>query len=193
MASRDLALDVAELERTRHRRVNVGSGDYPLNYYVNIDSDPTKPAQVHTHVPPMPCEDESLDEVWCCHFLEHLPFVEAVEFVKECHRCLVPGGRLAIVVPDTWEVMRRYLDQSIDAVEYPAGEWWSVRDLNAICHMFLYSTAQESPHRWSYDGHSLVGLMRSNGFGDLKEIDRYRDPRIAQGAWYQFGFEGRKQ
>ena len=185
-------IDYGELERTTDRRVNVGCGDYPMAYFVNIDADPTKPADLHVAVPPLPFEDASLDTVWGYHFLEHLTFEDARVFMAESYRALAPGGKLGLVVPDTREIMRRWFEGSIDAVEYPVGVWHSVADLDAVCSLFLYSTIQESPHQWAYDEQTLGRLFVEAGFGDLKRIDRYRDPRIAKGAWYQFGIEGVK-
>lgn len=183
--------DVSELEATTHRRLNVGSGDYPLRYYVNLDADPSKHAEICATVPPIPMEEETLDEVWACHFLEHLTYADALAFLSECYRVLVPGGRLGIVVPDTREIMTRWLAGSIDAVEF-AGQWWPIADLNAVSAMFLYSTVQDSPHRWSWDMETLAAAMKVAGFDDLRSIDRYEDPRIVQGAWYQCGVWGVK-
>ena len=173
-------------------KVNVGCGEYPLWGYVNLDAD----AQVHPDlcctVPPLPFGDGDLEEVYAGHFMEHLSLDDARAFLAECYRCLEPGGRLCIVVPDTREVLRRYLTGSIDAVEYPQGVWWSMADLDAVCAMFLYSTVQDSLHQWAYDVDTLGRALVREGFRQLREVDRYRDPRIAQGAWYQVGIEGVK-
>jgi len=185
--------DYEELRRTTNRRLNLGCGDFPMTYWINLDADPNTNAQIHAVVPPIPLEDESLDSIFACHFLEHLDRGAAAELLNECWRCLVPGGNLALVVPDTREVLTRYVNGAIDAVEYPRGTWWNVADLDHVCAMFLYSTVQQSHHVWSYDRDTLARAMALAGFGQFKEIDRYRDPRIAQGAWYQIGIEGIKQ
>ena len=181
-----------ELTRTAHKRLNVGCGVYPLNFFINLDADPNVPAQIHELVPPIPFEDNSLEYVWACHFLEHLPKPLADEFMAEAFRVLEPGGRLGIVVPDTREIMTRWLEGSIDAVEYPCHEWHNVNDLDEICHLFLYSDAQDSQHQWSYDKATLARMFDRAGFVQLEEIDRYRHELIAQGAWYQVGIVGRK-
>ena len=184
--------DQADMEATAARRVNVGCGDWPLPYWTNLDGNPDLPADVHAIVPPMPFADASLDEVWACHFLEHLGYADGLAFLKECWRVLVPGGRCGIVVPDTREVMKRYLAGALDQVEWPYRHWHAVKDLDAVCGLFLYSVVQESHHKWSYDIETLARIMARAGFVGLREIDRYRDPRIAQGAWYQCGLDGFK-
>ncbi len=187
-----MELDIRELERTAGRRCNCGCGDYPLSYFVNIDEDPAKPAELHCHVPPLPFDDASMDLVWSCHFLEHLEWGEAELFLQDAFRVLAPGGRCGIVVPDTREVMRRWLEGTIDAVEYPQGVWHQVADLDAVCALFLYSTVQASPHRWAYDLDTLARALTRAGFVELHEIDRYRDPRLGSGQWFQCGLEGSK-
>jgi predicted SAM-dependent methyltransferase len=185
--------EMQDLIATTQLRLNVGCGDYPMRYWMNLDADPQKPAQIHAAAPPIPYDDETLLEIYAGHFLEHLTQGDAADFIAECYRCLKPGGKLGIVVPDTREVMRRYLAGAIDAVEYPANTWWPVADLNAVCAMFLYSTVQDSQqHQWAYDMETLAQAMAVAGFERLHEIDRYRDPRIAQGAWYQCGISGYK-
>lgn len=191
MAEPGAELDLIELEKTTHLRANIGSGDYPLNFFINVDSDPEKSAQIHAQVPPMPFEDEELEHIYAGHFLEHLGYVEGGEFLAECYRCLKPGGRLGIVVPDTQEIVVRWLNRSADPI-YIGDRWWDLDDLDTICHLFLYSEAQHSQHRWSYDQLSLAKAMTAAGFEGLTAIDKCRDMRLACGVWFQCGWDGYK-
>lgn len=172
-------------------RLNVGCGEWPIrgDGWVNLDADPRVTPDVCASVPPLLYPDHALTDVWACHFLEHLTHEEAGLFVAECVRCLRPGGGLGIVVPDTREIMRRYLAGSIDHVEYPHRVYSDIANLNDVCSLFLYSTAQDSPHRWSYDLRTLADLMTGHGLIIDGEIHRYKDPRIAVGAWYQCGLQ----
>ena len=177
---------------TSHSRVCVGCGQFPLIGFTNIDVDPDAYADLYLEVPPLPFDDDSVDEIYAGHYLEHLTRERALDFLEECRRCLIPGGLLGIVVPDTREIFKRYLMGAPDAIEYPQRVWWDVANLDAMCALILYSTVQGSPHRWMYDERTLAHALTASGFTDLKPIDRYRDPRIAQGAWYQFGYDCRK-
>jgi predicted SAM-dependent methyltransferase len=168
-------------------RLNVGCGAYPLRGFVNIDAADGTAADVLADVPPLPYADASIDEVWACHFFEHLSFEDGAEFLRECYRVLVPGGALGLVVPDTREIMRRWLNGYPGRVEFPAGRHWDNTDLDDVCSMFLYSTAQPSHHLWSYDLTTLRRAIERAGFRVVGEIDRYRDPRLGSGQWYQCG------
>jgi len=181
-----------EMEASAHKRINVGCGEYPLNWFTNIDADPDIPAQIHEVVPPIPFEDGTLEHVWACHFIEHLRHNEAIEFMAECYRVLEPGGKVGVVVPDTREIMTRWLANSPDCFEFPFGTWRNINDLDEICGLFLYSTTQDSEHQWSYDEGTLARLIAGAGFVDLNLLDRYRYPLLGSGQWYQVGIEGRK-
>ncbi len=175
-------------------RLNVGCGEYPLPVnegWVNLDADPAAPAQVRALVPPLPFADESLTEVYAGHFLEHLAPDDAACFLAECRRVLVPGGKLGIVVPDTRAIVKHYLANDL-SVEYPAGTHRRVGDLDEVCGLFLYSTVQDSPHRWSYDLATLRRALERAGFRVVKQIDRYRDPRIPVRVWYGCGWDAVK-
>lgn len=184
--------EIDRLQSTAPRRMNIGCGSFPLPFWANVDRDPLTVAQIHAIVPPIPAKDESLDEIYAGHFLEHLDRVEAREFLRECMRCLVPGGRLGLVVPDTREVMKRWLAGTNDAMEYPYNTWWPLSDLDSVCACFLYSPVQATRHKWSYDELTLAKIMTEMGFVNLEPINRYVDPRVARGAWYQTGRNGYK-
>jgi len=48
---------------------------------------------------PWPWEDNSIDEVFSSHFLEHLPGSDRIVFFNELHRVLKPGGKALIITP----------------------------------------------------------------------------------------------
>lgn len=175
------------------RRLNIGCGQHPLLFWQNLDGDPNAIADHYAIVPPLPFEDEAFDDIYAGHVLEHLSPRDAHRLLIECRRCLAPGGRLGIVVPDTREVLTRWLNNALDCVEYPEGVFHAVNDLDEICAVFLYSTVQASPHRWSYDLETLHRAIEAAGFVVTGEIDRYRDARIPVGAWYQCGLDAVKR
>jgi predicted SAM-dependent methyltransferase len=166
---------------------------YPLEHFTNLDCNLKIPADIHAKVPPLPFADESLHDIYCGHCLEHLTRPDAVVFLDECYRCLVPGGRIGIVVPDIREVMRRYLAGDTDCVMLTPGVWRSLSDMDDLAYMFLYGCNNgEEGHRWAYDKDTLARIMQQSGFVALREIDRYRDERLGSGAWFQTGIDGRK-
>jgi predicted SAM-dependent methyltransferase len=56
-----------------------------------------------------PWENDSVEEIWCSHFVEHLTAKERIHFVNEAYRVLKDGGKVTIVVP-SWSSNRAYGD-----------------------------------------------------------------------------------
>lgn len=186
--------DAAQLVATQHLRLNIGCGLFPMLYFTNLDSDPSTPADIHRDALEYlaECVTGDYDEIYAGHFLEHLEKPDALTFLAECYRVLSPGGKLGIVVPDTREIVKRYLNQSNDAVEIPRGTFWNISHLDTLCSLFFYSIVQETPHKWSWDINTLAEAMRGAGFENLTVIDRWRDPRLGSPAWFQTGLDGYK-
>ncbi len=172
-------------------RINCGCGEYHLEDYINIDADPAVKPDLLATVPPLPFEDGEVDEVYAGHFIEHLDYEGGKAFLRECYRVLKPGGKLGVVVPDTREVLTRWLWGMADVIPM-ADMYWPIKDLDAVNHLFLYSDVQGSRHQWMYDKFTLARAMQRAGFGDLHEIDRHFDPRLGSPAWYQCGHDGFK-
>lgn len=58
---------------------------------------------------PWPWDTNSIEEVHCSHFIEHLTAPERIHFVNELYRVLKPGGKATVVVPH-WCSNRAYGD-----------------------------------------------------------------------------------
>lgn len=176
-------------------RLNIGCGLYRLKGWVNIDSDPATFADQFVDVRHgLPFADGTVTDVYAGHFLEHLNRVEAGEFLDECYRVLGHGGHIGIVVPDFREIVRKYLDSGTPTrVEFPIGKWRDCRDLDEVCDLFIYSTAQDSPHQWMYDESTLGRLLKAHKFRVVDRINPWTDRRIPVGAWYQFGLDAIKE
>lgn len=48
---------------------------------------------------PYPFEDQSVEEIYTSHFIEHLTGEEQMRFFNECYRILKPGGRISCIAP----------------------------------------------------------------------------------------------
>lgn len=174
-------------------KLNVGCGHHPLAGWCNLDADPSCAPDLVATVPPLPFADDELDEIYMGHVLEHLTREDAVTLLAECARCLQPGGRLGVLVPDMRAIMGTWLGGVPARVEYPLGTWHDCRDLDAVCHLFVFSTVQDSLHRWAYDLTTLARALTAAGLRVTTTIDRFSDPRIPVGAWYQCGWDAVKE
>jgi len=92
-----------------------------------------------------PWEDNSVDEVNCSHFLEHLSAPQRCHFLNELWRVMKPGAKATITTP-YWRSSRAYGD--------PTHQWPPVGE------MFEYYLsrdwrASQAPHtdvKWNSDG-----------------------------------------
>jgi predicted SAM-dependent methyltransferase len=177
-------------------RLNFGCGAFPLQDWINYDQDPSSKADRIATVPPINLDDELADEVYAGHFLEHLARADADKFLRECYRVLKPGGRCGILVPDTREIMRRYIAREEGVGwhqdEHGRDRRYDVTNLDDVCAYWLFSTVQPSHHVWAYDLDTLAGAMQGAGFQIVGEIDRFKDVRLSTGQWYQCGLDGLK-
>lgn len=48
---------------------------------------------------PWPFEDESVSEVYCSHFLEHLDGIERIAFFNELYRVMKSGATIKVITP----------------------------------------------------------------------------------------------
>lgn len=78
-------------------KINLGCGTKKLDGYVNVDQCGEPDIRWDLSQFPWPFEDESIDEVFSEHFLEHIHDYEKT--IKEIHRILIPGGKFRAVVP----------------------------------------------------------------------------------------------
>ncbi len=84
--------------------LNLGCGYRKMGSpdWINIDSrDEVNPDMVLDVTQGLPFEDNSVDEIKCIDFLEHVPIGKTIALVEEIYRVLKPGGKWEILVPST--------------------------------------------------------------------------------------------
>lgn len=82
-------------------KLDLGCGDNKKEGYFGIDKHPTPSvdAVVDLLQFPWPIEDESVDEVHCSNFFEHVPAKLRKPFMEELHRILKKGGTAGVITP----------------------------------------------------------------------------------------------
>ena len=110
-------------------RLDFGCGQHPKKNFKGVDICPDIPAiyRMNLLVFPLLWRDSSVDEIWCSHFIEHIPAREVtasdlhdwataapkslgtshhmlgqdmlLAFFDECWRILKPGGKMTVVWP----------------------------------------------------------------------------------------------
>ena len=116
-----------------------------------------KEPDVLSDVRNMPFPNEYADEAMAIHVLEHFPWWEVKDLMKEWVRILKPGGKLIIEVPDLEKVVH-YMAAGIE---------------NPSLTMFpLYGDPKYKDelmcHRWGYTHNSLAELMKIVGLNNIE-------------------------
>ena len=113
---------------------------------------------------PLPFEKESVDHVFCSHFLEHLYRDDAIEVLKGFHTILKKGGTIRIVVPDIAVYVDHY-KKTQDADRFIEGTTlsWPKRPL-FLFRLFSVIGGFGLTHLWMYDKASLTKIIEEVGF-----------------------------
>lgn len=146
------------------KKINIGCNVWKIPGFINTDIDPSVNPDEVIDALNMPYEDNSIDEIYAGHFLEHLNWDEGQEFLKKCFDILVPGGKISIVVPDFSMMVKTYL-----------AEKSLLKDLNDLS---IYSYGQkdnvggDSPtlHKYCYDYWLLERALLKTGFKHTEKM-----------------------
>ena len=110
--------------------------------------------------------NSSVEEIYSCHFLEHLPLQKAIALLEECRRVLSSEGKLRIIVPDLVFHARRYLDTvSLEGKESHD------RFLFEVAGAYLVNSREGQNHYYAYDYWSLKDILLKIGFTKVDKWD----------------------
>lgn len=90
-------------------KVDLACGDNKKEGFVGIDKTETKSTDIihDLNQYPWPFEDNSVDEIHCSHYIEHIPhdvkngidLDGLIQFMNEVYRILKPNGKATIISP----------------------------------------------------------------------------------------------
>ena|GEM_PF-835772 len=153
-------------------KLNLGSGDVPLIGYVNVDrcygGDKRLDAriQLRGEIYPLAFADSEADEIRASHCLEHLPWRDTMNAIKEWVRVLKPGGVLKIAVPDFEWICRQYLAEvDTDAAREP----------RLTAYLMGGQKDENDYHKAIFDARGLKSGMELAGLVDVGPWDGDRN------------------
>lgn len=92
-------------------KINLGSGHYKLDGWINVDIDfDSRPSVIADLSAGLPFRDGTADFMHSEDFIDQLDLETAARFLKECYRVLKPGGVIRVLTPDVEKLCRLYLD-----------------------------------------------------------------------------------
>ena len=119
---------------------------------------------LHDLTQKFPWSDESVDEIYSSHTLEHFDKKQGYDFLCDCYRVLKKEGIIRIVVPDLKAFVNHYLEGDILADNF-------VKFLGVLYEEKGDSLLKKKlapmirfPHKCMYDTERLLDIMSEIGF-----------------------------
>lgn len=145
-------------------KINLGSGHWKLQGWINVDIDPaSRPDVLVDLAQPLPFGDGVASCMHTEDFVDQLTLPQARDFLAECHRVLEPGGVLRVLTPDLSKLARLYVEDP----ERLCGMWKDFVGLDlelGTAGEVLNLGMRYAGHTFLYDGESFASLAAQCGF-----------------------------
>jgi predicted SAM-dependent methyltransferase len=123
----------------------------------------------------LPFPDNSVKAIFSSHMLEHMDYDDANFVIKECYRCLCVGGAIRIIVPDLYEIAKKYVDAMVTDPRGEHGQSFlqdlGMQDISYKgIRKVIYKVLGHSKHLYMYDQCSLRELFKKHGFTQIQSM-----------------------
>ena len=126
--------------------VHIDKADFPHIKYKDVSK--------------LPFETGTVDVIYACHLIAYFDREEIIPILKEWKRVLIPGGVLRLATPDFRAMAKMYLRENCSNLNQFLGP--------------LYGKMEGIYHKTTYDLYSLIELLASVGFKDIRKYDRFK-------------------
>lgn len=134
-------------------KLEIGAGTHPAPGFVHLDRRPLPHIEHVCDGRKLPFPDGHFEEIRANDVLEHFPWREIRQVLKEWCRVLMPGGKIYVQCPNAREICRLFLARDrIDTWE--KFSYW----------MFGGQEYPENTHRAGFDIPGLKSLLSECGF-----------------------------
>ena len=79
------------------KKIDIACGQAKQPGFIGIDIAGDADILHDLNIYPWPFEDESIDEIYCSHFIEHVD--DIIKFMNECYRILKPEAKMMVIAP----------------------------------------------------------------------------------------------
>jgi len=160
------------------RKLEVGSGNRPLEGYDHLDIDPKLPhLEIIAPMDEIPVGDGTYDEISAIHVIEHQSWRDAKKILTEWFRVLSPKGLVYIATPNLKFITEMYIDgvnggskwmkdySILHPTEQEHIKIDGVPSLARWANFKIFSsTSGNDRHYACYDAVSLTRLLKDVGF-----------------------------
>jgi predicted SAM-dependent methyltransferase len=133
-------------------KINLGCGTNRLPGWINHDADVDITQR-------LPWDDSAVSFLFAEHVVEHITYVQAIEFFRECHRVMQPNGVCRIAVPSVVQVWRR---ATPDYAKF--AEKWVANDGSNYIRRSMTNILFRHGHQAPWDDRLLLATLFYAGF-----------------------------
>lgn len=128
--------------------------------WLHIDDGDYEHLDIKCNVKKLPLDDNFCDLIYASHIIEYFDRDEVNDVLKEWNRVLKPNGVLRLAVPD-FEVMSKLYSEKRLKLENILGPLYGKMDMGS----------SKIYHKTTYDFLSLEGVLKTNGFVNVRLYD----------------------
>lgn len=144
--------------------INLGSGHWKLEGWVNVDIDAASRPDVLADLgAELPFRDGCADFMHTEDFIDQLDLEGAARFLRECHRVLKPGGVLRVLTPDVQKLCEMYVNEP-EALKALWRDHVGVPLKLGTAAEIVNVGMRFAGHTFLYDAETFTALARECGF-----------------------------
>ncbi len=117
-------------------KLDIGCGNNKREGYIGIDIDKDSDADIIVSALDLPFDDNSVDEIYSLHLVEHFNLEEVKVFLSEIYRVLKKGSFVFLKVDTDW-TKKRLLRKDLTYKRR-----YSVKELKKILRQFNFSQSK---------------------------------------------------
>lgn len=127
----------------------------------------------------LPFETGTVDVIYACHLIAYFDREEIIPILKEWKRVLIPGGVLRLATPDFRAMAKMYLRENCSNLNQFLGPLYGKMggvyiDHSHKCGVDIQCVEKPIYHKTTYDLYSIIELLASVGFKDIRKYDRFK-------------------
>lgn len=118
----------------------------------------------------LPHEKESVQGIFCSHVLEHLSLEDCRIALRRSYEYLKPGGIFRMVLPDLWQAVEQYCQDSSPRAAHTFMETTLLgcRSRGGWLRRALQSVFGNSKHLWMWDEKAMIDELQQVGFKKIR-------------------------
>lgn len=186
-----------------HRRLEIGPGPEPIPGFESLSIAPNLGVDyVWDAARRLPFPSDTFELVYASHVLEHVPWFQTENALREWVRVIQSGGHLEVWVPDAVKICEAFVDFEKTGVDRTHLDgWYRFNPQRDPCRwaagrLFTYGDGSGRPddpnwHRAMFSERYLRAQLEGAGLVDLELLDR-SEVRGHDHGWINLGMRGRK-